>query len=287
VNTLSINQATTETSSTLDLLEACAAAGVTSVAPWRHKYLHDSATLTRQALDDHGLKATSLCRGGFFTGTRPDSEAEADNLRAVEEAATLGAPVLVLVCGPVTSHGGLAAAETAILRGLERLLSHAQEHDVTLALEPFHPMFAAERSAVVTLGQATRLVRNVLATDAPTSAQQPVRTYEAGLGIAVDTYHVWWDPTLEASLAQAADLITAVHVADWLLPTTELLAGRGLPGDGVIDLHGLLQHVQNLGYEGPFEVEVLNRAVWERDPAELVTDIRTRMLELLAPEEVE
>jgi sugar phosphate isomerase/epimerase len=285
VNTLSINQATTETSSTLELLDACAAAGVDSVAPWRHKYLQGSATLTRQALDEHGVKATSLCRGGFFTGTRPEAEAEADNRRAVEEAAALGAPVLVLVCGPVTPHGGLPAAESAILRGLEQLLPHALEYGVTLAVEPFHPMFAAERSAVVTLAQASRLVRTILATPAPAHPSHgPRRT---GLGLAVDTYHVWWDPALGSSLAEAADLIAAVHVADWLLPTTDLLAGRGLPGDGVIDLPGLLAQIRELGYDGPFEVEVLNPAVWERDPAELVLDIRTRMVDLLTSVGVE
>jgi sugar phosphate isomerase/epimerase len=281
VNTLSINQATTETSTTLELLDACAAAGVDSVAPWRHKYLQGSASLTRVALDQHGVKATSLCRGGFFTGTRPDSEAKVDNRRAVEEAAELGAQVLVLVCGPVTPHGGIRAAESAILHGLEELLPHALEHGVTLAVEPFHPMFAAERSAVVTLAQASRLVRTVLGT--PGSDPPSHGPHSTGLGLAVDTYHVWWDPDLESSLARAADLIAAVHVADWLLPTTDLLAGRGLPGDGVIDLPGLLGQIRDLGYSGPFEVEVLNSAVWERDPAELVVDIRTRMVGLLSP----
>ena len=263
MNRLSINQATTATSSTLDLLAACAAAGVDAVAPWRHQYVEGDVALTRRALDDHGVRATSLCRGGFFTGTRPDAEAADDNRRAVEEAAILGAPVLVLVCGPVTT--GVRDAEAKIAHGIEHLLPWAIDHGVILAVEPFHPMFAAERSAIVTLDQAVELVRPL------TSAGDP------HLGIAVDTYHVWWDPRLDRALTDAADLITAVHVADWLVPTTSLPAGRGLPGDGVIDLTRLLGRIRRLGYDGPFEVEVLNPAVWARPAADVVADVRGRM----------
>src|SRR4051794_31373337 len=98
---LSINQATTETSSTEQLLDACVASGIRAVAPWRHKYIGNDVQRTRQALDERGLRASSLCRGGFFTGSRTETEAHRDNRAAVEEAAELGAPVLVLVCGPV------------------------------------------------------------------------------------------------------------------------------------------------------------------------------------------
>ena len=261
---VSVNQATTATSSTLDLLTACSAAGVTAVAPWRHQYVEGDVRVTRRAFDDHGITATSLCRGGFFTGTRSDTEADTDNRSAVEEAAILGAPVLVLVCGPVTSTG-MADAESRIARGIERLLPTAVAHGVTLAVEPFHPMFAAERSALVTLGQATRLVAQF---DSP------------HLGLAVDTYHVWWDPDLDQALADAASRTVAVHVADWLVPTTSLLSGRGLPGDGIIDLPRLLGTLLTLGYTGPLEVEVLNADVWARPAGEVVAEVRDRMVAL-------
>jgi sugar phosphate isomerase/epimerase len=264
---LALNQATAPTTPTVEFLAACAAGGIDRVALWRHQYVAGDVRLTRRALDDHGVSAIGLCRGGFFTGTRPDTEADADNDAAVREAAALGAPVLTLVCGPVTSAGP-ADAEVRIRRGIERLLPLADEHDVMLAVEPFHPMLAAERSAIVTLGQATRLVRSI---DHPR------------LGIAIDTYHVWWDPELDESLAAAAPYVVALHVADWLAPTTDLLAGRGLPGDGVIDLAGLLSRVHALGYDGPVEVEVLNRAVWDRPVRELVEDVRDRMARLTAP----
>jgi sugar phosphate isomerase/epimerase len=262
---VSLNQATLETSSTLDLLDACVAAGIDLVAPWRHKYLQGSATTTKQALDDHGVTASSLCRGGFFTGNTSGQQAQRDNRSAVEEAAQLGAPVLVLVCGPIGSEGA-GAALSQIERGVEELLPHAIEHGITLALEAFHPMFAAERSAIVRLDQATQMAD---------------RIDHANLGVAVDIYHVWWDPDLDAALQRAASRITSVHVADWLVPTTSLLAGRGLPGDGIIDLPHILRALSANGYSGPVEVEVLNAEVWDRPPREVAVDVIARMNALL------
>lgn len=265
---LSLNQATAETTRTAELLAGCADTGIGQVSLWRHQYVGGDVLATRRAVDAAGLRVSSLCRGGFFTGTRSEREAAEDNRRAVAEAAELGAPILVLVCGPVLGGpgaGGLAAAEAAIERGIERLLPAAHDAGVTLAVEPFHPMLAAERSAIVTLAQADRLVS---------------RIGDPAVAIALDTYHVWWDPELAASIAAAAGRIAAVHVADWLVPTTDLLAGRGLPGDGVIDLAGLLGLVRDTGFAGPVEVEVLNPAVWARPVAELLPEIVRRMRDL-------
>lgn len=262
---LSLNQATAETTGTADVLAACRDAGIGQVSLWRHQYVGGDPALTRRAVDAYGLRVSSLCRGGFFTGTRSGPEAAEDNRRAVAEAAELGAPILVLVCGPVLG-GGLAAAEAAIERGIERMLPAAHDAGVTLAVEPFHPMLAADRSAIVTLAQADRLVR---------------RLGDPAVRIALDTYHVWWDPELAASVAAAGDRIAAVHVADWLVPTPDLLAGRGLPGDGVIDLAGLLGLVRDTGFAGPVEVEVLNPEVWARPVAQLLPDVVRRMRALL------
>lgn len=262
---LSINQATAETSGTEELLDACVAAGVPAVAPWRHKYVGGDVRRTRRALDGRGLRASSLCRGGFFTGTRSPAEARRDNRAAVEEAAELGAPVLVLVCGPV-HDGRPVAAVDLIQAGIEDLLPFAADHDVVLAVEPFHPMFLAERSAIVTLDQAVDLVERI---DHP------------HLGIAVDTYHVWWDPRLPQALERAAARTVSVHVADWLVPTPSVLTGRGLPGDGVADLAGIVGGLLRDGYEGSIEVEVLNEDVWATPVGALVGDIRTRMAGLL------
>ena len=262
---LSVNQATAQTTNTDAFLDACAAGGITAVAPWRHQYVDGNVRAMRRALDVRGLRASSLCRGGFFTGTRRADEAARDNRAAVEEAAELGAPILVLVCGPITLAGPQAAA-TAIRRGIEDLLPYADQHDVTLAVEPFHPMLAAERSAIVTLDQATDLVE---AFDHPR------------LGVAIDTYHVWWDPDLLEAIHRARHRTVAVHVADWLVPTEDILAGRGLPGDGIIDLKLLLRTLHDEGYVGDVEVEVMNPRVWAMPVDELVADVQSRMAALM------
>ncbi len=263
---LSLNQATAETSSTLDVLAACQAAGIGQVSLWRHKYAGADPVETHRAVRDHGLSVSSLCRGGFFTGTRSVPEADQENRRAIEEAVALGAPVLVLVCGPVID-GDVAAAEAAILRGIERMLPAAIDAQITLAVEPFHPMFLAERSAIVTLAQANRLVE---------------RIGEPTVALAVDTYHVWWDPDLHTELERAAGRISAVHVADWLVPTPDLLAGRGLPGDGVIALPKLLAAIDGTGFTGPVEVEVLNADIWARPVHAVVRDVHERMQRLFS-----
>lgn len=261
---LSMNQATAETTDTPRLLAACRAAGIDQVSLWRHKYLDEDPEKTAAAVRAKGLRVSSLCRGGFFTGTRPARETGTDNQRAIEEAAVLGAPILVLVCGPAR-NGDIAAAETAIARGIERMLPAARSAGVTLAIEPFHPMFLAERSAIVTLAQANRLVAEFA---------------DPHVALAVDTYHVWWDPALDAGLRDAAGHIAGVHVADWLVPTESLLAGRGLPGDGVIPLGDLLGRIEATGFTGPVEVEVLNPRVWERPVTEVAADVRDRMARL-------
>lgn len=258
---IALNQATCETTALGPFLDACRSAGLTSVGLWRH-HVRDTAA-ARRACDDAGMAVSSLCRGGFFTG--PDrAAAERDNLRAVEEAAELGA-VLVLVCGPAVD-GDLRGARARIAAGVERLLPRAADAGVVLAIEPFHPLFAAERSALVTLAQANDLLDALP---------------DPHLGVAVDAYHVWWDPALERELDRAAGRIAGVHVADWLVPTTSVLRGRGLPGDGVIDLAGFLRAVEATGYAGLYEVEVLNEAVWRRPADEVAATVAERMASLL------
>jgi sugar phosphate isomerase/epimerase len=157
----------------------------------------------------------------------------------------------------------------AIRRGIDDLLPYADQHDVILAVEPFHPMLAAERSAIVTLDQATDIAE---AFDHPR------------LGVAIDTYHVWWDPHLLEAIHRARHRTVGVHVADWLVPTENLLTSRGLPGDGIIDLELLLRTVHDCGYDGDVEVEVMNPQVWATRVEVVVADVQARMATLL-PEE--
>jgi sugar phosphate isomerase/epimerase len=249
---LSLNLITVDHWSLAEAVERCAAAGIGTVAPWRHQLTGDSA----RHIKDAGLAVSSLCRGGFFTAPGADE----DNRRAVEEAAELGAPVLVLVCGPPVG-GDLRAARATIAAGIERLLPYAAEHGVRLGIEPLHPMMVGERSAIVTLGEALALAR---ALDDP------------AVGVVVDTYHVFWDPRLDHELASAAGLIAGYHVSDWLVPTRDLLAGRGLMGDGIIDLPRIRTLVEAAGYDGPIEVEVINPALATVPADDLLADIVAR-----------
>ena len=148
---MSFNQMTADQLSLAEAAALCADAGIRWFGPWRHKVAEVGAAEARRILDGHGLRVSSLCRGGFFLAA---DEAE-DNRRAVEEAATLGTDVLVLVCGP-PEGADVDGARARIAAGIERLLPHAAEHGVRLAIEPLHPMMISERSAIVTLGEARR-----------------------------------------------------------------------------------------------------------------------------------
>lgn len=244
---LSLNLITVDHWSLAEAAERCAAAGIGIVAPWRHQLTPDAPRILREA----GLAVSSLCRGGFFTAPGADD----DNRCAVEQAAEIGAPVLVLVCGPPVD-GDLPAARAAIAAGIERLLPFATDHGVRLGIEPLHPMMVGERSAIVTLGEALGLARDL------------------GAGVVVDAYHVFWDPRLEVELTDAHGLIAGYHVSDWLVPTTDLLAGRGLMGDGIIDLPRIHELVERAGYDGPIEIEIINPALAGRP--DLLEEIKRR-----------
>jgi sugar phosphate isomerase/epimerase len=158
-----------------------------------------------------------------------------------------------MVCGPPIGRD-VEGARAQILAGLERLVPHAEDVGVRLAIEPLHPMMISERSAIVTLGEATDLAE---------------RFDAHRVGVVLDAYHVWWDPQLYAEIARAGRRIFAYHVADWLVPTEDRLEGRGMMGDGVIDLPRIRAAVEAAGYDGPIEVEVINRDHWS-EPADTV-----------------
>jgi sugar phosphate isomerase/epimerase len=253
---MSLNQISVEQCTLPEVIEACGRAGITVIGPWRHKVaeigLADAARRIRAA----GLRVSSLCRGGFFPAADAAGirAADADNRRAVEEAATLGTDVLVLVCGPPVGRD-VERARAQILRGIEKLVPHAEDAGVRLGIEPLHPMMISERSAIVTLGEANDLAE---------------RFDALRVGVVVDAYHVWWDPRLREEIARAGRRILGYHVADWLVPTTDRLEGRGMMGDGVIDLRGIRAAVEAAGYDGPIEVEVIDRTAWETPCDEVV-----------------
>jgi sugar phosphate isomerase/epimerase len=256
---LSLNQITVEQWSLPEVIDACGRAGLTMIGPWRHKVAEVGVDDAARRIREAGLRVSSLCRGGFFPAADGAGRAasDADNRRAVEEAAALGTDVLVLVCGPPLGRD-VEGARAQILAGIERLVPHAEQHGVRLAIEPLHPMMISERSAIVTLGEANDLAE---------------RFDAHRVGVVVDAYHVWWDPRLYEEIARAGRRILGYHVADWLVPTTDRLQGRGMMGDGVIELKRIRAAVEDAGYDGPIEVEVINREAWARPGDELVAEV--------------
>lgn len=259
---LSLNTATVRGGTIVDMVDACARAGVPWIAPWRGDFEQVQIEDAARAIRDAGLRVSSLCRGGFFPA---DSEAERrrridDNLRAVDEAATLGTDVLVLVCGGVPGRD-LAGARRMVEDGIAAVLPYAQERGVRLGIEPLHPMFAADRSVIVTLGQANAMA---------------VRLDSAWVGVVVDVYHVWWDPEVETAIREANDRILGFHVNDWIVPLPDVLAGRGMMGDGVIELRRLRREVDRVGYDGPIEVEIFNEALWAMEMDDVLRTMAER-----------
>jgi len=246
---LSLNQITTQRWSLREAVEGCARAGIPSIGVWRDKLAEAGLDQAVRLVRDAGLHVSSVCRGGMFPAA---SAAERqvridDNRRAVDEAAALGADVLLLVCGPAPDKD-IGAARQMVREGIAALLPYAKERGVKLGVEPLHPMFAAERSVIVTLAEANALIE---AFDSPF------------LGLLADVYHIWWDPDLDAQIARAAGRIFGFHVSDWLVPTPDLLLGRGMIGDGAIDIRRIRAMVDAAGYAGPIEVEIFNRALWD------------------------
>jgi sugar phosphate isomerase/epimerase len=252
----------TITTRSWDLPTACAkfsAAGIPGVGVWRQWLEGRSLAQSRKLLDDHGLRAVSLVRGGFFTApTLEGREAAIDvNRRCLDEAAALGASQVVLVCGADPTIP-LPEARRHIADGIAACIPHAASVGVKLAIEPLHPMYADCRSAINTIAQSNDLI-DELGSD--------------WVGIAVDAYHVWWDPNLESEIIRAGDRICALHVCDWLTPTVDFLNDRGLMGEGCIDLPALRAMVEATGYGGPIEVEIFSDRLWARDPDEFLRDI--------------
>jgi sugar phosphate isomerase/epimerase len=246
---LSLNQKTTERWGVRETVAACARAGIPFIALWRDKVAQIGVRESARAVRDAGLRVSSLCRGGMFVAADA-AERRArldDNRRAVDVAAELGAPVLVLVCGGLAGRD-LEGARAQVEEGIAELLPYAAARGVTLGIEPLHPMYAAERSVIVTLAQANDMLD---------------RLASAHAGVVVDVYHVWWDPQLWTQLARAAGRIAGFHINDWLVPLADPLLSRGMMGDGVVELGRIARAVDATGYRGPIEVEIFNAAIWD------------------------
>jgi len=266
----SINQMTVKQLSMPELVDICLELGVPGVGLWRAPVETYGLEETAKLVRDSGLAVTTLCRGGFFTAIDPAERAEAlaDNRRAIDEAATLGTDTLVLVSGGLPAGSkDLHGARERIADALGELGPYAAANGVRLAIEPLHPMYASDRCVVSTLTQALDLAERFPANQ---------------VGVAVDTYHIWWDDQAPAQIARAGagDRIHTFQLADWTTPLPEgVLNGRGQIGDGAIDMREWKAYVEAAGYTGPIEVELFNDGLWARDGREVLAETAARFVE--------
>lgn len=257
----------TMTTKPLDLKEAIPAyeaAGVHGITVWREHLEPYGPAEAGKMLRDSGLQVVSLCRGGFFPATAgmDREKARADNRKIIDEAAEIGAPLVVLVCGAVPELD-LLTQRQQIAEGIHSLIPHAKAAGVRLAIEPLHPMYAADRSAICTMDQANNIV---LALD----SEQ--------VGIAIDVYHVWWDHFLKAEVERATGTIFAFHVCDWRVPTRDMLLDRAVMGDGCIKINDIRGWVEKAGFKGFIEVEIFSEELWGMDQERLLKRIKNAYL---------
>lgn len=258
VEGLSINLATIREQCDLpQAVDACLKHGITAIAPWRDQIAKVGLKEATRLVKDHGLAVTGVCRGGLFTDPAAVGRDKVmdDNRTAVDEAAALGADCLVLVAGGLVPESkDLDTARAIVADCVAELAIHARAAGVALAVEPLHPMYAADRACVNTLGHALDICDHA----------------GEGVGVAVDVYHVWWDPDLARQIARAGTRILAHHICDWLVPTKDLLLDRGMMGDGVIDLKRIRALVEAAGFAGHQEVEIFSKDNWWKRPADEV-----------------
>jgi len=262
---ISLNTATVrEQWSLAECIEGCQRHGLGGISPWRDKLQEMGVTKAAQAIRAAGLTVTGLCRGGWYTAEgRLTPAVKDDNRRAVDEAAEIGADCLVMVVGGLADGSrDLPGARAVVEDGLADTLDYARGQGVKVAIEPLHPMYAADRACVNTMGQALDICDRL----------------GEGIGVACDVYHVWWDPDLKAQMRRAGpDRLMAYHICDWLVPTRDFLTDRGMMGDGVIDLPLLAGWAAEAGFEGLHEVEIFSAEDWwRRDPDEVLATIVER-----------
>jgi len=258
---LSLNAATVRQRWDLkQIIDGCARHGIGGIAPWRDQITECGLDEAAKRIMDAGLRVSGVCRGGMFpasdsAGRKKNIE---DNIRAIDEAVTLEAECLVLVVGglPEASRD-LDDAHHQVEDGIASVLDHARASSMPLAIEPLHPMYAADRACVNTLKHALDICDRL----------------GQGMGVAIDVYHVWWDPELESQIARAgsSNQILAFHVCDWLVPTKDMLLDRGMMGDGIIDIRKIRNWVEAAGFDGQCEVEIFSSENWwKRDPDEVL-----------------
>lgn len=251
-------------------IEACvknySAAGIHGITIWRNVLENKNLAKVKMLLDDHSMQVVSLARGGFFPSVdvKKRDAAIQDNLLAIEQAAAIGAPLIVLVCGADGAQS-LKKSREQIAEGIMRIIPAAQSAGVKLAIEPLHPMYAGDRSAINTLKQANELAEII---------------NSESVGVAIDVYHLWWDDTLQSEIKRCAENnhLFAFHVCDWNVPTVDFLNDRGLMGDGCINIPEIRGWVEDAGFSGYNEVEIFSDKYWALDQQEYLEQIKQAYL---------
>ena len=258
---LSLNTATVKMKWDLkQIIDGCERHNIGGISPWRDQVEACGLDEAAKRIKGAGLRVTGLCRGGMF----PAADAAGlqanidDNRRAIDEAVALDAECLVLVVGGMPEGSrDIAAARNQVFDGMSAILEHARSNNMPLAIEPLHPMYAADRACVNTMKQALDMCDRL----------------GEGVGVAADVYHIWWDPELEKQIARAGGngQLLAYHVCDWLVPTGDMLTDRGMMGDGIIELQKIRGWVEAAGYDGCCEVEIFSENNWwKRDPEDVL-----------------
>ena len=266
---LSLNTATVRRQGDLaQIIDACARHSIRAIDPWRDQVATIGLERAVRAVRDAGLELSGYCRGGMFTSDAAHRiEVRDDNRRAVDEAKALGAPCIVLVAGglPQYSRPGsapskdIAAARTQVEDAIAVLMDYAHAAQMPLAIEPLHPAYAADRACVNTTKQALDICDRL----------DPKRS--GALGVALDVYHIWWDPELLPQIVRAGkDRLLAFHVCDWLVPTRDILNDRGMMGDGVIDIRSLRRAVEAQGFADYCEIEIFSNDWWTKPMDEVL-----------------
>ena len=236
-------------------------AGVKGITVWRDALDGRNIRQAGQMLRDNNLTIVSLCRGGFFVDKDVSKRKQAidDNRKAIEEAAQLGTSMLVLVCGADPSQP-LEESRKQIRDGIAAILPDASAAGIKLTIEPLHPMYADTRSAINTLAQANDMAEEL---------------NSSFVGVAIDVYHLWWDPFLEKEIKRCGENgnLSAFHICDWKVPTTDMLLDRGLMGEGCIPVKKIKSCVEAAGFTGFNEVEIFSTAYWKEDQSEFLKKI--------------
>jgi sugar phosphate isomerase/epimerase len=266
---LSLNTATVrKQGDLLQIADACARHGIRAIDPWRDQVAAVGLDCAVRAVRDAGLELSGYCRGGMFTSDATRRvEVRDDNRRVVDEAKALGAPCIVLVVGglPQYSRAGsapskdIAAARGQVEDAIAEMMDYATTAKMPLAIEPLHPAYAADRACVNTTKQALDICDRL----------DPKRT--GALGVALDVYHIWWDPELSSQISRAGrDRLLAFHVCDWLVPTKDILNDRGMMGDGAIDIKSVRRAVEAAGFAGYSEIEIFSEDWWAKPMDEVL-----------------